>query len=232
MTMKLSDRTKFILKNFSTINNSIYIKPGSKISTISVTKNVFAKAEVKEDFPEAFAIYDLGQFINGWDLFDQSREIDFEFNNQSYLTIKSGRSKLKYFFCDPDVLIVPPNKELDLPEVQFSFKLTTEVLESLLKASRVLHLPDLCLESKGDDVSLSVKDKDNETSNTVSHHVGKSETTFCFNFKMETIKIIPGDYNVDVCTRAAKFTRVITAGDPLNHLEYFIALEPDSEYGV
>lgn len=229
--MKLSDRTKFILKNFSTINNSIYIKPGSKISTISVTKNVFAKAEVNEEFPEAFAIYDLGQFINGWDLFDQSKEIDFEFNQQSYLTIKSGRSKLKYFFCDPDVLIVPPDKELGLPETQFTFKLTNEVLESLLKASRVLHLPDLCLESQGDDVTLAVKDKDNETSNTVSHIVGKSEVPFCFNFKMETIKIIPGDYTVDVCTRAAKFSRVITAGDPLNKLEYFIALEPDSVYG-
>ena len=50
----------------------IYIKPGSKISTIAVTKNVFAKANVSEEFPEAFAIYDLGQFINGWDLFNQS----------------------------------------------------------------------------------------------------------------------------------------------------------------
>ena len=148
--MNVSDRTKFILKNFSTINNSIYIKPGSKIATISVTKNVFAKAEVKEEFPEAFAIYDLGQFINGWDLFDQSKDIDFEFNNDSYLTIKSGRTKLKYFFCDPEVLVLPPDKELDLPETQFSFNLTNEVLESLIKSSRVLHLPDLCLESAGD----------------------------------------------------------------------------------
>jgi len=230
--MNVSDRTKFILKNFSTINNSIYIKPGSKIATISVTKNVFAKAEVKEEFPEAFAIYDLGQFINGWDLFDQSKDIDFEFNNDSYLTIKSGRTKLKYFFCDPEVLALPPDKELDLPETQFSFNLTNEVLESLIKSSRVLHLPDLCLESAGDDVHIVVKDKDNETSNTVSHVVGKSDVPFCFKFKMETIKIIPGDYTVDVCTRAAKFSRLITAADPLSKLEYFIALEPDSEYGV
>ena len=59
-------------------------------------------------------------------------------------------------------------------------------------------LPDLCVETKGGDVTLAVKDKDNETSNTVSYVVGKSDVPFCFNFKMETIKIISGDYNVDV----------------------------------
>lgn len=229
--MQISERTKFILENFADINNSIYIKPGSKISTISVTKNVFAKAQVNEEFPEAFAIYDLGQFINGWDLFNQSNDVDFQFDNKSYLTIKSGRSKLKYFYCDPDVLILPPDKELGLPEVQFSFQMNEDVVVSLVKASRILHLPDLCLESKGGDVTLAVKDKDNETSNTVSYVVGKSDVPFCFNFKMETIKIIPGDYNVDVCTRAAKFNRITDPKDLLKHLEYFIALEPDSTYG-
>tara|TARA_A100001234_G_scaffold146193_1_gene128553 strand:- start:2514 stop:3212 length:699 start_codon:yes stop_codon:yes gene_type:complete len=231
MSMQISERTKNLLGNFAQINNSIYIKPGSKISTIAVTKNVFATAEVNEQFPEAFAIYDLGQFLNGWNLFADSSQVDFQFNNESFLTIKSGRSKLKYFYCDPDVLILPPDKELGLPETQFSFQLNEDVLVSLLKASRVLYLPDLCLECKGGDVTLAVKDKDNETSNTVSYVVGKSDVPFCFNFKMETIKIIPGDYNVDVCTRAAKFNRITDPKDLLKRLEYFIALEPDSTYG-
>ena len=138
MSMQISERTKNLLGNFAQINNSIYIKPGSKISTIAVTKNVFATAEVNEQFPEAFAIYDLGQFLNGWNLFADSSQVDFQFNNESFLTIKSGRSKLKYFYCDPDVLILPPDKELGLPETQFSFQLNEDVLVSLLKASRVL----------------------------------------------------------------------------------------------
>jgi hypothetical protein len=219
--MKLSDKTKQILKNFAGINNSIYIRGGDTISTMSVTKNIFGKATISEEFPIPFAIYDLAQFLNGISLFEDP---ELEFDNSSFLYIKSGRSKVKYFFTDPDVIVSPPEKTIQLSDYEFEFDLTSSVLESLTRSANVYGLPDLCLESNGGgEVNLVTKDKDNETSNTVSYVVGESEVPFSFKFKVENIRIIPGNYKVEVTKKAAHFV----CGD----LEYYIALEPDSTYG-
>ena len=54
--MQISRQTVEILKNFSTINPSILVKPGSEIQTISTMKNILAKSAVTEDFINEFAI--------------------------------------------------------------------------------------------------------------------------------------------------------------------------------
>jgi hypothetical protein len=218
--MKLSDKTKSILKNFAQINNSIYIRGGSTLSTMSVTKNILSRVQVKEEFPTSFGIYDLAQFLNGVSLF---ADPELEFNNSSYVTIRSGKTKVKYFFCDPDILTTPPERIANLPSYEFDFRLPSETLASLIRSASVYGLPDLCLESIGGEVCLVAKDKDNDTSNTVSYVVGESEVSFSFNFKVENIKIIPGEYQVEVNEKAAHFT--------CDDLEYYIALEPDSTYG-
>ena len=42
--MKLSDKTISVLKNFSSINQSILFKEGNKLRTISVMKNILAQS--------------------------------------------------------------------------------------------------------------------------------------------------------------------------------------------
>ena len=54
--MKLSDSTLTVLKNFAGINNSILVKEGSQLRTISVAKNILAEADIPEDFPRDVAI--------------------------------------------------------------------------------------------------------------------------------------------------------------------------------
>ena len=46
--MKLSDKTLTLLKNFSSINQSILFKQGSSLKTISVMKNILAEATIEE----------------------------------------------------------------------------------------------------------------------------------------------------------------------------------------
>ena len=75
-TMKLSDNTLTILKNFAGINNSILVKEGNRLRTISVAKNILAEADITEEFPRDFAIYDLNQFLNGLSL-HQDPDLDF-----------------------------------------------------------------------------------------------------------------------------------------------------------
>ena len=74
--MKLSDSTLSLLKNFSSINQSLLFKEGNKLRTMSVMKTILVEATIGEDFPKDFGIYDLNQFLNGLGL-HQSPQLDF-----------------------------------------------------------------------------------------------------------------------------------------------------------
>ena len=221
--MKLSDKTLSVLKNFSTINQSILFKQGNKLRTISVMKNILAEATITEELPKDFGIYDLNQFLNGLGL-HQSPELDFA--NEGHVVIKEGRMRSKYFFADPNVIITPPEKAITLPSEDVSFELRTEQLDKLLKAAAIYQLPDLAVVGGEGVVKILVRDKKNDTSNDFSIVVGETDKEFSFNFKVENIKILPGTYDVIVSQKLlSRFTSK-------NHdLLYYIALEPDSTFG-
>ena len=220
--MKLSDSTVNILKNFSNINQSLLFKEGKKLRTISVMKNILAEVEVTEDFPKDFGIYDLNQFLNGLSL-HQSPELDIE--NDSYMVIREGKMRSKYFFADPNVIISPPEKDIVLTSEEISFDLNTQQLDKLLKASAVYQLPDLSVVGENGVVKLVVSDRKNDTSNDFSIIVGETEHQFSFNFKVENIKILPGSYQVSI---SKKLLSKFVNSD--KNLTYWIALEPDSSY--
>ena len=220
--MKLSESTLSLLKNFSTINQSILFKKGTRLRTISVMKNILAEATIAEEFPKDFGIYDLNQYLNGLSLHNDP-ELDFEADN--YVVIREGRSRSKYFFADPSVIITPPDKSLTLPDESVAFELSTDQLDKLLKAAAIYQLPDLSVEGGDGVVKVLVRDKKNETSNDYSVVVGETESTFSFNFKVENIKILPGTYDVVV---SRNLLSRFTCRD--YDLKYFIALEPDSTF--
>ena len=222
-TMKLSDKTLTLLKNFSSINQSILFKQGSSLKTISVMKNILAEATIDEEFPKDFGIYDLNQYLNGLGLHNNP-ELDFA--NDGYVVIREGKSRTKYFFADPNVIVTPPDKEITLPSEDVSFELSTSHLDKLLKAAAIYQLPDLAVVGGEGVVKIVVRDKKNDTSNDFSIIVGETESTFSFNFKVENIKILPGTYRVDVSEKLlSRFTCENYA------LKYYIALEPDSTFG-
>jgi hypothetical protein len=222
-TMKLSDNALAILKNFAGINNSILVKQGNKLRTISVAKNILAEAEIKEEFPRDFAIYDLNQFLNGLSL---HQDPDLDFQEESYLSIKEGKRRVKYFFADPNVIIAPPEKEIQLPTQDVCFQMDSVTLEKLVKAAAVYQLPDLSAIGENGVIKLVVRDKKNDTSNEYAIVVGETDQEFSFNFKVENIKIIPGAYDVVVSSKLlSQFTNT------QHNLKYYIALEPDSTFG-
>ena len=159
--MKLSDKTLTLLKNFSSINQSILFKKGTSLRTISVMKNILAEATIEEDLPTDFGIYDLNQFLNGLGL-HQNPDLDFE--NQGHVVIREGKSRTKYFFADPNVIVTPPDKEITLPSEDVSFELSTSQLDKLLKAAAIYQLPDLAVVGGDGVVKIVVRDKKNDTS--------------------------------------------------------------------
>jgi len=225
VAMKLSDKTINLLKNFSNINQSLLFKQGNKLRTISVMKNILAEATVEEEFPKDFGIYDLPQFLNSVVVLYNNAEFDFA--NDNHVVIKEGRMRSKYFFADPSVIVTPPQEEkITLPSEDVTFEVSTEQLDKLLKAASLYQLSDLAVVGGDGVVKLLVRDKKNDASNDFSIVVGETNDVFSFNFKVENIKILPGNYEVVVSSKLlSRFT------SKNQDLTYYIALEPDSTFG-
>ena len=154
--MKLSDRTINLLKNFASINQSILFKQGNQLRTISVMKNILAEANIDEDIPQEFGVYDLSQFLNSLGLF---HEPELNFTGESFVTVKEGKQRSKYFFADPSVIVSPPEKNITLPSVDVEFTLKSAQLDRLLKAAGVYHLTDLSVVGDGKEIKMVVSDR-------------------------------------------------------------------------
>ena len=221
--MKLSESTVSLLKNFSSINQSILFKEGQKLRSISVMKNILVEANVSEEFPKDFGIYDLNQFLNGLSLHSSP---DLDFDNDQYVVIKEGKYRSKYFFADPSVIVAPPEKEISLPTEDVCFQLTSQELEKLKKAASIHQVPDISVIGENGVIKLVARDKKNDTSNIFSAVVGETTTEFVFNFKEENLKIVPGNYDVVVSEK------LLSRFQNQNiDVTYYIALEPDSTFG-
>ena len=221
--MKLSDQTLEVLKNFSDINTNILVKPGSELSTISTMKNILAKATITESFDKQFAVYDLSELLG---IVSAIEKPDVDISNEKFMTIGStgSKSKAKYFYSDESV-VTSPQKDVVMPDADVNFQLKDEILSKLLKMAAIMKLPDLSLVGKkGQDVILKVHDKKN-SANSYEEFVGTEATAdFTFNFKIENLKIIPGDYDVAVSSKSISHFK-----NKVKPIEYWIALEPDSK---
>jgi len=221
--MKISDNTRDVLKNFSTINSGIRVKTGNKLETISNMKNILAVATVSEDFPQDFSIYNLPEFLGATSLLEDP---DFQFNDTS-LSITDSNSAMNYFFAS-EGMVVAPDKMITMPNAEITFDLSSTLLNDLNKAASVLGVNDLVLKSDGSTITLEVTDKKNTTSNTFSRIVGEGDgNVYNMNFKIENLKVLDGNYTVSVSSKG-----ISHFNNKDIDLEYFIALEPDSKYGV
>ena len=117
--MKLSNHTTSVLKNFATINQNLVIKEGNTITTMSAMKNIVAKAEVEETFPQEIAIYDLNEFLGALSLFT-SPILDFSENYVMITEENKPSTKMKYFYSDPSV-VQSPSKTITMPSEAVSY---------------------------------------------------------------------------------------------------------------
>ena len=217
--MKLSNDTKEVLKNFSTINQNLLVKNGNVIGTMSAMKNIVAKATIPDTFSNEFAIYDLNEFLSALSLF-KSPSLDFA-DKSVKLNEEGGGSSLNYFFSDPSV-VTTPKTEITMPSVDVEFTFTQNAFIDIQKASAVLGVPDVVLKgTAGGDINLTVTDRKNETSNDFAIKVGdNAPSDFTYYFKVENLKLLSGDYKVEVSSKGiSHFTNVTKP------IEYFIALE-------
>ena len=215
--MKLSNDTRDVLKNYSTINANLLVSSGNKIATMSQMKNIVSLATLPDTFENEFAIYDLNEFLSAMSLFEDP-ELDF---GDSSVKISQGGQSLNYFYSDPTV-VTTPKSDITMPEPDATFTLKQSVFNQVLKASSVLGVPDMVLDvDDNGTMNLRVSDRKNDTSNSFSVEVGEGGTpNQKFFFKVENLKLLSGDYEVKVSSKGISNFKNVN-----KDVEYFIALE-------
>ena len=194
-TVTFSKNTLTILKNFSSLNSNLLVHPGNVIKTITPSKTGMAVATVEENFDVEFGIWDLNKFLGVISLFNNPT---FAFGEKSVKIKNGGDSVVNYYYSEPRLLTYP-TKDVNMPKIDISITLTEKNFNELQKAASVMQLPDLSFKSDDDSIVAMVSDLSDPTSNSYKVVVGNGNNLpeFLFNFKMENIKILPGDYKIN-----------------------------------
>ena len=217
--MKLSKSTIEILKNFASINQGIIFKVGKELRTMSIMKNIFAVAEIVDDIPTEFAIYDLNELLATYSIFSDC-EVTFD---DSMLIFSVPGEKIEYYHSSPSVVVSPGDKTIKLPSEDMSFVMTKEVLDKIIRSASIMKLKDLVIDKSG----ITILNR-----NTVGNKHNISLTVKCndddikskFFVKVENLKLIPTDYDVSVCKKGLMR---FTSRNEEYPIEYHVALEMD-----
>lgn len=224
--MKLSDKTINVLKNYANINQGIFFKKGKVLKTVSSHKNILAEAKIGEDVPTDFGVYDLNNFLSVVSL--HKDDPSFEFDDKHVMIVgMKGRSKIKYRFCEPTMIVLPPEKDFVMPEAEINCLITNEDFDWIMKASSVLSSPHIAIQSDGITVDVIAFNGQDDSAHTDSLQIDKGNgTQYKMVFKTENIsKIMPGNYEVSISSKGVSHFK--NKDVPL---QYWISTETGSKY--
>lgn len=226
MSNVLSDDTINVLKNFATINPNLVFTPGQKVKTISESKTILAQADITEDMPKEFGVYDLNEFLSVYNLVDTPT---LTFEDKSVLINGANNQVVRYFFSEIEILTTP-QKDIQMPDAELGFTLTDDILNQIRKAAAVLGHTELSLDGDNGVITASVVDTKDTTSNSFSYELDRDNAckeSFNFIVSIPNLKLLPGDYFVSISSK------LISNWTNNNYpIEYFIALEKNSSFGV
>ena len=224
--MQLSNDTINVLKNFGAINQGILFKKGKVLKTMSSGKNILAEVTIKEDIPTEFGIYDLNKFLSVVSLHKDNPT--FEFGDKEVKIVgNKGRSKMKYRFCEPTMIVTPPEKQLAMPNPEVSFSLSAEDFDWIMKAAGVLGSPQVAVESDGSKVTILAFDSSDSSAHTDALEVSDANgDKFRFIFKTEHLsRLLAGGYDVQISSKGISNFKHKTV-----ELQYWISTETGSTF--
>lgn len=224
--MQLNDETLAVLKNFASIQPNVVLNEGNVVKTIAEAKNVMAVATLEQAFDKTVGIYNLDEFLSVLGLVDTP---ELNFGNE-FVTVSdsNGRSNVKYFYSDPTIL-TSPAKDIPMPDAEVKFTLDEATFKKVLRAAGALGHEKMTITATDGGIKLTVVDNTDSTSNAFEIVVPGScdSTDFTFVMNIANLKLISGDYDVEVSSRLiSRFTN--QSAD----IQYFIALEKSSTYGA
>lgn len=223
--MKLSNDTMAVLKNFSEINQGMYFRAGQTIRTVSPQKSILAQSKIAETIDNDFGIYDMNNFLSVISAHSDGVEITIGEKSADIIG-NGGRSKVNYRFCDANMIVVAPDKDIVLTDPEIAFNLSSEDFNWIKKISSVLQSPHIVIESDGVKVYMSTKDMANDSAHSESLEICDGNgVTYKMVFRTEYFKFIQGSYDVQISSKGiAHFKN--TSKD----IQYWVTTESSSTF--
>jgi len=224
MTVSISNDTLSVLRNFSSINPNVVLKPGQEVKTISEAKNILAVADIAEDFPIEMGIYDLNEFLSVVNLVNDP-QLSF---GDNHVDVVGGNSKVKYFFSDISILTTP-QKDITMPDCEVTVSFTDDILSQIRKAASALGHSEMSISATDEGVNIKVFDSKDSSANIyniqLANDAGYKEGQFEFVININNLKLLDGDYEVNISSKLISEWKNTT-----KPVRYYIALEKNSNY--
>lgn len=217
--MKLSSNTLNVLKNYSSINKNMVFTQGNILRTFSNSKAIYSVAQIEEEIPMDFAIYDLPSMLGMLTCLDEPEIVCHENNIEIVSTNDKG--SFDVFYCDMDLVVVPPTSEPNIDPI-YSFKVSLEEFQHLMKSISVTGSPSLTIKCDGENVTMIANDRDNNTSSSYKKVIGKFDSKFDVYVSVENLKIIPDDYEIIIAMTKSKKTALLNFKSESKKVEYWI----------
>jgi hypothetical protein len=150
------------------------------------------QANINEEVPADFGVYDLNNFLS---VISLSSDPTFEFEDKNVVIVgNKGRSKTKYRFCEPTMIVTPPEKELSMPDPDITIELSLDDFADVMRTAAVLSSPQIAVESDGSKVNLATLDTANDSAHTNTLEMGSGDgKVYKMIFKTENLsKILSG----------------------------------------
>jgi hypothetical protein len=150
---------------------------------------------------------------------------EFTFNGKS-TNIGTTKNSLDYVYCDPSMIVTPPEKNITFPDAEVKFTFSQDALSQIMKASNVLGTPEISVESNAGSIEIKALDVNNDSTDAYTITLDeKTDAKFRFVFKTENMKMLPGNYDVEISSKGISHWQMQG-----QKLQYWIANEASSTY--
>lgn len=219
--MQMTPRLLTVLKNFSSINPALRFQEGTVLSTVSPQQHVLARADIEQEIPKTFCLYDLNQLLG---IVGTMKDADVELND-TFLTVKRGSYKATFFYAEESMIVTPKKSQIDMPSVDVRLTVTDEEVRRVVNGAGILGLPDLVVEADGAGKAMvRATDTSHDSSNVVEVEVdAESEEGGIFNLRVENMKMLPNTYEVELSKKGISHWAHVTEEGSAD-VEYWIAL--------
>lgn len=216
--MKISERTMTLLNNFATISPSITLQPGKKLRTLSDSGTVIAVADIEEDFPENFAILDLGKLLSVMKL-KQLKNCELTFDKNK-LTLVGGEVT-QSFWASRDELLTVPQDDIPLSGVTFQAEIKAETLSEFTRACSALGHKTALLKNLNGRALLVGTTHDLDNSNDYQVDLGETELSDSISMvDTANLKMVDGNYIV----KASADDEIIVIESKDGQLRYIVGM--------
>lgn len=239
--MKLNKVSLSVLKNFASINESIYMRKGNVLLTKSLNSVIYGEATLPDVIDSDMGIYDVPEFLQTVNLFGGEFNIEVS-EGDLRAKITNGKQRAGYTLVDPSV-IVYPEKPANFPVADVQFQLDAKDLKTIKDSASTFGSTDIMFSSENGKIVMKSLDLKDPSANTMTIDVcdcpeENKENNFGFYMKVDNLKMEVDSYNVKITKLGAIMFETIIERDEEGQAKdknkvqykYIIAIEKDSYF--